>query len=66
MRVTFRDYDELEFKATYYMLLSNFGSVSNDPHSYIAMAKSFLEDDDISVSPSEKLCIYFYEIIKGD
>ena len=66
MGVTFRDYDELEFEATYYMLLSDFGSVSNDPHSYIAMAKSFLEDDDISVSPSEKLCIYFYEIVKGD
>ena len=66
MGVIFRDYGELEFEATYYMLLSDFGSVSNDPHSYIAMAKSFLEDDDISVSPSEKLCIYFYEIVNVD
>lgn len=66
MGVSFRDYDELEFEATYYMLISDFGSISNDPHTYIMMAKAFLEDDDIEVSPSEKLCIYFYKIVKGE
>lgn len=66
MGVKFEDYDELEFEATYYMLLSDFGNVSNDPHTYLAMAKSFLEDDDIKVSPSEKLCIYYYKIVKGE
>lgn len=66
MGVKFEDYDELEFEATYYMLLSDFGNVSNDPHTYLAMAKSFLEDDDIEVSPSEKVCIYFYKIVKGE
>ena len=66
MGVKFEDYDELEFEATYYMLLSDFGSVSNDPHTYLAMTKAFLEDDDIEVSPSEKICIYYYKIVKGE
>ena len=66
MGIKFDDYDELEFEATYYMLISDFGNVSNDPHTYLAMAKAFLEDDDIEVSPSEKICIYFYKIVKGE
>lgn len=66
MGVRFEDYDELEFEATYYMLISDFGNISNDPHTYISMAKAFLEDDDIEVSPSEKICIYFYKIVKGE
>lgn len=66
MGVSFKDYDELEFEATYYMLISDFGAISNDPHTYLTMAKAFLEDDDIEVTPSEKLCIYFYKIVKGE
>ena len=66
MGISFNDYDELEFEAVYYMLISDFGSISNDPHTYIMMAKAFLEDDDIEVSPSEKLCIYLYKIVKGE
>lgn len=66
MGVKFDEYDELEFEATYYMLISDFGSISNDPHTYLAMARAFLEDDDIGVSPSEKLCIYYYKIVKGE
>ncbi len=66
MGVKFEDYDEVEFEATYYMLMSDFVNVSNDPHTYLAMAKAFLEDDDIKVSPSEKLCLYYYKIVKGE
>ena len=66
MGVRFEDYDEVEFEAVYYMLISDFTNISNDPHTYLAMAKSFLEDDDIEVSPSEKVCIYFYKIVKGE
>lgn len=37
----------------------------NDSSTYLNMAKKWLEDDDIEVSPSEKLCIYYYDIVKG-
>jgi hypothetical protein len=30
------------------------------------MAKEFIMDDDIAVSPSEKVCIYMYEIVMGE
>lgn len=66
MGVKFKDYSEEEFVATYYMLMSDFTNVSNDVHMYLTMAKSFLEDKDIAVSPSEKLCIYMYKIVKGE
>ena len=39
---------------------------ANEPNTYIAMAKQWLMDDDIEVSPSEKLSIYYYKIIKGE
>ena len=58
-------FTELEFYATYLMLASDFPYVSGDPRIFVQMAKSFLEDDDISVSPSEKLCIYLCKIVKG-
>jgi hypothetical protein len=28
--------------------------------------KKWLEDDDIEVSPSEKVCIYMYDIVMGE
>ena len=66
--VKFNEYNEKEFYATYLMLQSDFKNMlgSNDPMTYIKMAKDFLEDDDIEVSPSEKLCIYMYKIVKGE
>ena len=66
MGVKFKDYTEEEYLATYYMLMSDFTHVGNDVHMYLAMAKEFLEDKDIAVSPSEKLCIYMYKIVKGE
>lgn len=66
MGVKFDKYSELEFEVTYLMLMSDFPNVSTEPHRYISMAKEWLEDDDIDVSPSEKLCIYYYKIVKGE
>lgn len=64
--VRFREYDELEYYITYLMLVSDYGDLINDPTIMLKMAKAFLEDDDIKVSPSEKLCIYFYQIVLGE
>lgn len=66
MGVRFKDYDEDEFLAVYYMLMSDFEEIANAPETYLAMAQKWLEDDDIEVSPSEKLCIYMYDIVKGE
>jgi hypothetical protein len=48
------------------MMMSDYKTIANDPMAYIMMAKEWLEDDDVMVSPSEKLCIYLYKIIKGE
>lgn len=66
MGVKFDEYTEKEYMCVYYMLMSDYPNVANDPNVYLAMAKEFLEDDDIEVSPSEKLCIYMYKIVKGE
>ena len=47
-------------------MMSDYKTSANDPMSYVHMEKELLEDDDIKVSPSEKLCIYLYKIIKGE
>lgn len=66
MGVKFKDFTEEEYYATYLMMLSDYPTIANDPHVYLIMAKDFLEDDDIEVTPSEKLCIYFYKIVRGE
>lgn len=66
MGVKFDKYNELEFETVYYMLISDHPTISTEPHRYLAMAKEWLEDDDIAVSPSEKLCYYYYDIVKGE
>jgi hypothetical protein len=65
MHVEFEEYSEEEFYAVYLMMVSDYPNISNEPHMYIALAKQFLEDDDMAVSPSEKVCIYLYEIVLG-
>lgn len=65
MSVKFKEFTELEFYATYLMLASDFPYISGDPRIFVQMAKSFLEDDDIEVTPSEKLCIYLCKIVRG-
>lgn len=66
MRVDFKDYTEDEFYAVYLMQVSDYPSISNDPRMYMNMAKQWLEDDDIAVDPSEKLCKYLYEIVMSE
>ena len=66
MGVKFQDYDEAEFYAVYLMLISDFKHVANDPHQYLAMAKSWLEDDDARRKGSEKVCAYLYTIVLGE
>lgn len=66
MGVYFEEFDEEEFYAVYLMMVSDYKSVGDDFRKYISLAKEWLMDDDIEVSPSEKLCIYYYEIVKGE
>lgn len=66
MGVKFHEYDELEFYATYLMVMSDFKHVANDPHQYLAMAKEWLEDKDAKRQGSEKLCAYLYTIVLGE
>lgn len=60
--VKFDEYDEEEFYATFLMMISDYGDVTSDPTMFVKMAKAFLEDDDINMSGSDKLCAYMYEI----
>ena len=64
--IKFKEFTELEFYAVVLMNLSDYSSVITDVKSAVTMAKDFFEDDDIKVSPSEKLCIYLYKIVKGE
>ena len=66
MGVKFDEFSEEEFYAVYLMMVSDYKAVANDFRIYLNMAKEWLMDDDIEVSPSEKLCIYYYEIVKGE
>ena len=66
MGARFDEYNEDEFYAVYLAKLSDYPFLGSEPKVYIKMAKAFFEDDDIEVSPSEKLCIYFYKIVKGE
>ena len=66
MGVKFDKYDEDTFIAAFYLMQAMNPSVSNDPHMYLAMGKSFLEFKEMAVEPEEALCIYMYKIIKGE
>lgn len=66
MKVDFKEYDEEEFYAIYLMHISDYPSIANEPHTYLAMAKSWLEDKDLQISPSEKVCKYMYEIVMAE
>lgn len=66
MGVSYKDYTEDEFYATYLMMQSDYKTVSNDPNVYITLAKEFLEDDDSALKGGEKLCEYYYSIILGE
>lgn len=66
MKVNFDDYDEDEFYAIYLMHVSDYPTIANEPHTYLAMAKAWLEDKDINIDPSEKVCKYMYEIVMAE
>ena len=66
MNVKFTNFDETELYAVYLMLVSDFRQLSSEPHRYIAMAKEWLEDDDIARKGSEKVCAYLYSIVLGE
>lgn len=66
MGAKFDEYTEEEFYVIYLMMVSDYGQIAKEPHTFILMAKAFLEDDDIAVSPSEKVCKYLYEIVLDD
>lgn len=63
MNVKFDEFDEDEFYAIYLMHVSDYPQLANEPHTYLAMAKAWLEDKDLHISPSEKVCKYLYEIV---
>ena len=65
MGVKFDNYSEHEFLTTFYMVMSDFTQIANDPHTYLAMAKDWLEDKDSKLKGSEKLSAYYYEVIKA-
>lgn len=66
MEVSFNYYTEDDFITTYYMALSDYNNISNEPRVYLAIAKGFLEDKDSNLKGSDKLCAYYYEIVKGE
>ena len=46
MNIEFEEFSEEEFYAVYLMLVSDYPNIADNPHTYIVMAKQFLEDDD--------------------
>lgn len=66
MGVKFDEYSEDEFYTIYLMHISDYPSVANEPHTYLAMTKAWLEDKDLHIDGSEKVCKYMYEIVMAD
>lgn len=64
--IRFHEFNEDEFYTTYLMMVSDYKELGSDPSFFIRMARDFLEDDDMAVTPSEKLCIYMYKIAMGE
>lgn len=65
MNIMFKDFDEEEFMTTYYMMMSDYPDIATNHQTYIVMAKDFLEDKDSELKGSDKLCAYYYEVVKG-
>ena len=62
----FKDYTEEEFYAIYLAMVSDYKNMFNDPTMYLRMAKDWLEDDDVAMKGSEKVCAYLYAIVLGE
>lgn len=65
MGAEFKEYSKEEFYAKYLMEITDHTKDGNDPMIYIQRTIDFFDDDDIRVSPSEKMFIYFYYIVLG-
>ena len=66
MKIKFDNYNEDEFYTTYLMKISDDeDNLISNPQMAIIMAKNFLEDKDSTLKGSEKLCAYYYEVVKG-
>ena len=65
MGVQFDSYTEEEFLTAYYMVMSDFPQIANDPHTYLALAKDWLHDKDSKLQGADKLCAYYYEVVEG-
>lgn len=65
MNIMFTDYSEEEFLTTYYMMMSDYPNVATNYQTYIEMAKNFLNDDDSELKGSDKLCAYYYEVVRA-
>lgn len=65
MGAKFNEYDEMDFYVIYLLMMSIFKHQANDPHSYISMALSFLENDEFEINPSEITSVVMYELAKG-
>lgn len=65
MGINFNEFTEEEFYLAYLIHVDMYKSAGTDFRNYVQMAKEWLYDDDSEASPAEKLCIYYYEIIKG-
>ena len=65
MGVPFDSYSEDEFITVYYMVMSDYPQIANEPHSYLALAKDWLHDKDSKLQGADKLCAYYYEVVEG-
>lgn len=67
MGVRFEDFTEDELVVTALMLYTDYWKAcgKGNPEKYIAMAESFLTDDDAAVFGGEKLAVYHDCIVKG-
>ena len=66
MNVNFDNYNEEEFYTTYLMIISDYDNqLIPSPQEAILFAKEFLHDKDSKLKGSEKLCAYYYEVVKG-
>ena len=66
MGIQFGQFTEDEFYVAYLLMQSMFTGISNDFNIYVSMAKDFLMEKDIKVSPSDKLSIYLCHIVNGE
>lgn len=66
MGIKFEKYNEEEFLTTYYMIISDYpNELISSAQMAILFAKHFLEDKDSKLKGGEKLCAYYYEVVKG-